>query len=231
MTLLEPLVRPQTDEQFLLVTGGFWIEPLTGTASSIGSSKRFSTARNTCAGHSAILQPLGSVAMEVQVLQDEIKDRARLTRQQIAAALGVDRRSLSAWANGESIPSLSRIDVMRFLAATVRQLDSRNKGRAHELLVARHGNTTILSAITAGRLDIAEKLLRGSGLPRLVFEPSPGGQEPLHSAALRALASGALTRPQRNDRVRELDEYQSELSSVHAYLDETSTEPSRRDVR
>jgi hypothetical protein len=43
-----------------------------------------------------------SVAEEVRKHRDDISRRTRLTRQQIARALGVDRRSLSFWVSGSS---------------------------------------------------------------------------------------------------------------------------------
>ena len=71
-----------------------------------------------------------SVPHEVRELRDDISRRTRLTRHQIARALGVDRRSLTSWVSGSSFPASERLDRLRHLAALVPR-DRRPQAGAH----------------------------------------------------------------------------------------------------
>ena len=73
-----------------------------------------------------------SVAGEVRELRDLHLATNWLTRQQVAHALGVDRRSLTSWANGSSVPAPERLERLRQLAALVREIDAHRPGHATE---------------------------------------------------------------------------------------------------
>ena len=77
------------------------------------------------------------VREEVQRLHDEIARRTRLTRHQIARAVGVDRRSLSAWVNGEVTPTIEKFEGLQLLAEIIRDIDVTEPGRSTEILLSR----------------------------------------------------------------------------------------------
>lgn len=218
----------------LFVAGGTLIAPLTGTASSTGPApaSRYEGLRTTQAGYSTIRLAVGSVTNEVRSLQDEIRERSGLTRQQIARALDIDRRSLSAWASGETRPTLKRLDALRFLGALVRDLDIRHPGRAQELLLAKHGDDDALSAIQIGRFDLAERLATSAeGRPSVSIARIARDRTPLYSAAAQALAEGRLSTPEPNRTVRDETAYEMDLSDAAFFEEQTSPQPRRRGYR
>jgi transcriptional regulator with XRE-family HTH domain len=70
--------------------------------------------------------PRETVANEIRELRDEIQRGGGLSRSEIAQLVGVDRRSLSGWASGETSPSAANIDRLRTLARVVRRLNLRD---------------------------------------------------------------------------------------------------------
>jgi transcriptional regulator with XRE-family HTH domain len=222
------------DPVTLFVAGGTLIAPLTGTASSTGPAptSRYEGLRTTQAGYSTIRLAVGSVTNEVRSLQDEIRERSGLTRQQIARALDIDRRSLSAWASGASRPSPHRLDALRFLGALVRNLDTRHPGRAQELLLAKHGDDDALSAIRTGRFDLAERLaLSAEGRPSVSISRIARIRTPLYAAAAQALAAGRLSRPESSRTVRDDTAYEMDLAEAALFGEEASGDPRRRGYR
>lgn len=218
----------------LLVAGGTLLAPLTGTASSTGPSPDscYEGLRTTQAGYSTIRLAVGSVTQEIRSLQDEIRERSGLTRQQIARALDIDRRSLSAWASGETRPGPRRLAALRFLGALVRDLDTRHPGRAQELLLARHGNHDALSAVRVGRLDLAERLATSAeGRPSVSMVRIARERTPLFSAAAQALTDGRLAKPEPNRTVRDDAVYAMDLSEATLFAEEASPLPRRRGYR
>lgn len=85
---------------------------------------------------------------EVRELRAEIQRGGGLSRQQIAQLVGVDRRSLSAWASGETAPSSVHLDRLRTLRETIRRL---NELGSPELAVS------MRDAPTAGEVAVAIK--------------------------------------------------------------------------
>lgn len=218
----------------LFVAGGTLIAPLTGTASSTGPgvTSRYEGLRTTHAGYSTIRLAVGSVTNEVRSLQEEIRERSGLTRQQIARALDIDRRSLSSWASGATRPTPRRLDALRFLGSLVRDLDTRHPGRAQELLLAKHGDDDALSAIRMGRFDLAERLaLSAEGRRSVSIARIARNRTPLYFAAAQALAAGRLSRPDPNRMVRDETAYKMDLAEAALFDEEASAEPRRRGYR
>ena len=218
----------------LFVAGGTLLAPLTGTASSTGPTPDscYDGLRTTQAGYSTIRLAVGSVTQEIRSLQDEIRARSGLTRQQIARALDMDRRSLSAWASGETRPSPRRLDALRFLGVLVRDLDTRHPGRAQELLLAKHGDQDALSAIRIGRLDLAERLATSAdGRPSVSITRTTRERTPLYSAAAQALTEGRLARPEPNRTVRDDSVYEMDLSEAALFAEDASPSPRRTGYR
>lgn len=166
--------------------------------------------------HFAVPRPSSE---EVRRFRDEISRRTRLTRQQIARAIGVDRRSLTAWANGSSVPGPDRLERLRFLAALVREIDALEPGRATEVVLARRRGGDLLDLVADGRfaqahnwqsMEPAEPSVRVA--PR---HPAPR-KPPVHAAALAAFQSGQLSVPPRARTIREAVDYEQDLERAEA---------------
>ena len=94
------------------------------------------------------------VAEEVSRLRDQIIDVAGLTRQEIALAIGVDRRSLYGFARGDIRPTPPRLESLRLLAKVAQYAYSRWGERSREVLLsARHGQT-LLELVAAGDTSV-----------------------------------------------------------------------------
>lgn len=217
----------------LLIAGGMLLAPLTGTAATGPiSTSSYHGLLTTQAGYSTSLPAVGSVMKEIRSLQDEIRARSGLTRQQIARALDIDRRSLSAWASGQSRPSPARLEALRFLAVLVRGLDIRHPGRAQELLLAKHGDDDALTAIRDGRFDLAERFaMTAEGRPSVSIARIEHGRTPLYAAAAQALIDGQLVRPEPNRTIRDEATYEMDLSEAALFDEEANWLPRRKGYR
>src|SRR5207237_5048237 len=85
-------------------------------------------------------------AAEVRALRDRITAHG-LSRQDVARAAGVDRRSLSGWAKGDIRPGAERLEVLRTLSALANAIDAERPGRARELLLARRGRVALIDQV------------------------------------------------------------------------------------
>ena len=65
------------------------------------------------------------LSVEAAELRDNIEREGGLSRQEIATILGVDRRSLSGWASGETRPTQVNLRRLRCLAELARALSER----------------------------------------------------------------------------------------------------------
>jgi len=156
---------------------------------------------------------------EVRRLRDEISRRTRLTRQQIARAIGVDRRSLTSWANGSSAPASERLERLRYLAALVREIDAQKPGRATEVVLARRRGRDLLDLVADGRFSEAQNWLRmdaGEPSVRVFTRRVEARRPPLYAAALEAYLSGQLHTPPRARTVRETSDYEQDLDQAEA---------------
>jgi transcriptional regulator with XRE-family HTH domain len=219
----------------LLVAGGIALAPLVGTSPALGFPRDnvYSAQSTTQTGFSVSSAGMGSPADEIRVLQDEIRTRAHLTREQIARSVGVDRRSLSAWASGATLPSPGRVEALRFLARLVRDMDLRQPGRAHELLLAVHpGNRDALSAIADARFDVAERMVTlASGRQVVSVTATDHSRPTLWSAAASALLAGRLDRPGRSSVVRDSDSYEMDPAEAQLFAEDLEEAPRRRGYR
>ncbi len=208
------LLRVREAPVNLLVAGGILLSPLVGTAATSWSNREYHVRKVTESGAGATGPTSdGPVDAEVRQLQDEIRTTARLTRQQIAAALGVDRRSLAAWANGQTRPSGGRLSQLRLLAGFVRDLDVRQPGRAAELMTATYpGGRSALALFAAGRVDEARRLSARPPTQAVVSVVSRSERRtPLWAAAAVAMAEGRLTQPTALRTVRPEETYEMDV--------------------
>ena len=172
----------------------------------------------------------GPVREEVQRLRDEIARRTRLTRQQIARALGADRRSLSSWANGTTVPALERLERLRYLAAIVREIDALRPGQATELLLARRRGGDILDLIAQGAFDRVrnwQTLEPGQAVVIVTERQREREKEPLYARALSAYLDGKLSTPPRARTVRDAAEYEQDLEYAEQLFPDDSKGPRR----
>ncbi len=102
---------------------------------------------------------LRTLATEVERLRDRIASRAGLTRQEIARAIGVDRRSLSGFVKGEIRPTEERMRAMRVLANTVDWSVNEFGEHACEVLRGPDPDSSPLLLIAKGKTDLRRELL------------------------------------------------------------------------
>ncbi|MGH9065376.1 MAG: helix-turn-helix domain-containing protein [Acidimicrobiales bacterium] len=166
------------------------------------------------------------VREDVQKLRDEIARRTRLTREQIARALGVDRRSLSAWVKGVATPSTDKLERLQMLADVVRDIDASEPGRATEVLVSRSGGQDLLDHIAAGRFTRPRdwQVLQGAA-PSVTIVHRPPTRRPLHQNALDAYLKGRLQPLGRAATVRPESEYEQDLSEAGRLMSDEPGSP------
>ena len=178
----------------------------------------------------------GSASDEVRALQTEIGSRAKLSRQQIARAAGVDRRSLSGWANGTMNPSPERLAALRVLAEIVRDIDSIRPGGAREVLLARPvGRNDLLDDLAAGRFDLASRWRNRQSTEPTVTQAqravTASNKPPLWAAAVEALAAGRLHVPTRSRQIRPDETYEIDPEDAHLFVEPGIAGPRRAGYR
>ncbi len=172
-----------------------------------------------------------TVAEEVRQLRDAIA-AAGVTRAQLARLLGVDRRSLSGWVNGDVRPGPERLAALRAVASVIAQMQVEVPGRVPHVLLTMRGESTLLDAAATGaaRLESWRTWLQrveatSSAVGR------PGGSAPLWAAAARALADGRLAKPPRQPVIRTPDTYEINPEDEAALFAEPDHQSGRRDYR
>jgi transcriptional regulator with XRE-family HTH domain len=142
----------------------------------------------------------GTIADEICELRDEIQRKGGLSRSDIAQLVGVDRRSLSGWASGETSPSAVNLDRLHTLTWVVRRL---NQLGAPELAVSMRNAEVagvVTSAIRARHVDRAV-----DAVLRPVVEEPPDTRGPALTrdqwTALLRLATAAETAEIDSDQV------------------------------
>jgi len=172
------------------------------------------------------------VREEVQRLRDEIARRTRLTREQIARALGVDRRSLSAWVKGESAPGAGKLERLQLLADVVRDIDVSAPGSATEVLLSRTEGRDLLDHIASGHLAHARDWHAWRGLARSVtVVRRRSAKPPLHQNALDAYLRGELRPLGRAATIRPESDYEQDLAQAERLMPDEPVRRSRRGYR
>ncbi len=205
------------------------IEAITGAAANLARQIWETYLTSTESGITYSSQPR-PVREEVQRLRDEIVRRTRLTRQQIARALGVDRRSLSSWVNGTSVPAPERLERLRYLSATVREIDALRPGQVTEVLLALRRGGDILDLIAHGSFDRVrnwQTLEPGHTIVHIANRQPERNREPLYSAALAAFLEGRLRVPPRARTIRDSAEYEQDLQQADLLFQDDTQGPRR----
>jgi transcriptional regulator with XRE-family HTH domain len=214
--VVRPLDRAPMDTEGMTSAFGSWSRPpwrmhLTATETGI----TYLAAPNSGPG-------------EVERLRDEISRRSRLTRQQIARAIGVDRRSLSAWVKGEATPGRARFERLQLLAGLVREIEAAEPGRSAEILLRRSDGYDLLDHIAAGRLQVAQNWRAFHGSQAVAVAERRPAKPPLHQKALNAYLRGELRPLGRSRTVRQESDYEQDLSMAEQLM---ADEPARRTRR
>ncbi len=169
------------------------------------------------------------VVDEVRDLRDEICAHG-LTKQNVARAVGVDRRSLSGWVSGEIRPAPDRVRVLRTLARLVADIAVEHPGRVREVLLDRRSGIALIDRVARD----GQRLLRTWRAaswpePKVSLRPIRSA-EPIWAAAARALADGTLTPPTWARIVRPAATYEMDLEEASAF-EEPEPELRRRSYR
>lgn len=161
---------------------------------------------------------LFGIADEVRELRDAICSYG-LTRQDVARALGVDRRSLSAWVSGEMRPAPERLRVLHTLARLVDTIASERPGRVRDVLLARRGGTAVIDRVATEGARVLETW-RAATRPEATVSlrsTAARSQEPIWAAAARAAAEGRLRPPTWERTVRPAATYEMDLDEARAF--------------
>lgn len=163
-------------------------------------------------------EPSASRAEEVERLRDTISKACGLTRQDIARAIGVDRRSLSGFVSGEIQPTPERLAALRVLADVAAWTAERFGKRAREVLTAEGDRGCPLDVIAAGLTDLhgaVESAAQTAGVvaraPVTIRHRRHG--EPLYLRA-REVWSGRADLPTRSGVLRDPGVYEQDLAEA-----------------
>jgi transcriptional regulator with XRE-family HTH domain len=159
-----------------------------------------------------------SKADEVEQLRDAIERACGLTRQDIARAIGVDRRSLSGFVSGEIQPTTERLALLRSLADVAAWTAERFGKRAREVLTAEGDSGCPLDLVASGLTDLkdaVESAAQAAGViarAPVTFRHRKHGK-PLYLRA-REVWSGRADLPTRSGVVRDPAVYEQDLAAA-----------------
>lgn len=174
--------------------------------------------------------PSRSAAEEVVALRHRITARSGLTRQDVARALGVDRRSLSGFASGEIRPTEARLSALRALAEITDSLRVQHGARTREILRFELPEGAILDLVVEGRVDLATEIAAATAAvigSRRVTITRRSHRPPLYLAAHERW-SGRSDQPLRGGIARDSSTYEQDLSQASASTEPTDTTRPRR---
>jgi transcriptional regulator with XRE-family HTH domain len=213
---------------------GLLVDPDFGTNTGIAMARRLRSVAVVMTGVPG--PPLTDLAgddpaAEVRALRDRIAAQG-LSKQEIARAIGVDRRSLSGYAKGDIRPSSRRLGLLHTLADLVEAISTERPGRVRDLLLSRRGRVALVDQLgTAGRSIlrtwpawVARTEATVTVTPRVALA------EPVWAAAARAVAGGRLGVPRRAHTVRPESTYEMDLDEAMAFS-EPEYKSRRRDYR
>ena len=160
----------------------------------------------------------GMVAELVRILRDRVVSLTGLTKQEVALALGVDRRSLSGYVSGSIRPPDERLRRLRVLDETARWAVDEYGVRAGELLRGRYVEVSPLALIAQGEADVRQTVADSAAR----IEPGPGyavrsrdrGSPRSMTKTQRARLARASVKPIRNGVARDPSVYEQDLGEA-----------------
>ncbi len=160
------------------------------------------------------------VAPVVRSLRDRIASH-RLSRQDIARAIGVDRRSLSGYASGEIRPTAERLSLLRAVADLAEAISQECPGRVRDVFLTRRGRLALIDQIEAlGPTALTTWrgwLARSEAVVVVSARATPS--QPIWAAAAQALREGRLAAPHRPHVVRPESTYEMDLGEAAAFVE------------
>ncbi len=155
-----PIMRTEEDSECTLLGSTLCQAYEPGTSHRLGLSARYRIIKDTETTSWVITGPAitKTLTTVVRQLRDHISAQTRLTRQEIARAIGVDRRSLSGFVSGEIRPTPERIIMLQTLATTAEWAASEFGEHVREVLRGESSDTSPLRLIAEGRTDIRHDL-------------------------------------------------------------------------
>ena len=225
----------RTDSRSFLVATALLVPCFDGTNAGFRSTYDMggTVSMSVTAGYALVAAPpRTNTAEEVSVARDELVRRG-LTRQQIAGALGVDRRSLSGWATGEIRPTPERLVALRALVDVVSAIDAAYPGRAGEILTQQRGGSDLLGHLARGRVDLLERWEQWASRPAasVTVTRHRAEGEPVWAAAAEAKLAGRLGRLERARTVRPDSEDEMDLDEAATFAEPPIDQPRRRSYR
>ena len=211
------VINTNPDERFTLLVPALLEADAFGTSNRVGFSVGRRVAPDTgkttwFTSRRAIVKAL---AEEVEQLRDRVSTLTGLTRQEIARAIGVDRRSLSGFVAGEIRPTEDRMRALRALADNADWTAAHFGERAREVLRGKSPESSPLRLIAEGKTNIRRELQAAAeqaGLGstgRITIMPRES-REPLYLRAAAAWSTTGL--PSRPSTHRDDAEYEQDLS-------------------
>jgi len=218
-----------------LLTPLAWSAAWSGTSDHIGllANRDLAPIRLQTTWSSAFVTPAVTAAEEVARLRDRIGDAAGLTKQEIARAIGVDRRSLSGFATGEIRPTDARLQALQVLAEAAEWTAARYGARARDVLREDSGHGAPLDLIALGRSRVLHEIDQAAdalGLVRrgvVTVRSRRPKKEPLYLKARQTWAD-RIDRPTPGGRVRDPSVHEQDLSA--APRTPTTNRPRRREI-
>lgn len=220
-------------EVFLVCLSTYFSEPY-GTSGHLGFSADWSLVQPPSTSWVAWRAPTPrTVAEEVRELRDRVIRCTGLSRQEIARAIGVDRRSLSGYVSGEIRPTDDRIRSLRDLAEIAEWSVDRFGDYARELLRGGPSGRSLLDLTSDQGMAIRRTLeadantRRGAGSPTIRIKARPT-RPSLHVRALSVWAEESRL-PERGGTPRETSTYEQDLRAAPRAPDQRER-PRRRQI-
>lgn len=203
------------------VATGLLVGPDFGTSAGMLAPRRLRPVGFVVTGGAVTGRlPAEEPAAEVRALRDRIGKHG-LSKQEIARAIGVDRRSLSGFAKGDIRPSRERLELLRMLADLTDAVAMERPGRVREVLLARRGRIALIDQLTtSGRSILATwRAWVARTEATVTVTPRQAQDEPVWAAAAKALMEGRLGAPPRAHTVRPESTYETDLGEVAAFAE------------
>lgn len=191
-----------------------------GTASHFGlpATRRVLIHLNRTWWSAELDTPISSIAHEMRSLRDRVGELTGLSKQDVARAIGVDRRSLSGFVTGEIRPTDSRVLALRVLADVAERVAGRFGDRARDVLRCDYGRGSVLDLIATGRVDVhaeidvaAESI--GVSPKTRVLTRRRGRRDPPYLRALEQWAN-RVDKPEPGGTPREATVYEQRLDQA-----------------
>jgi transcriptional regulator with XRE-family HTH domain len=203
------------------VAAGLLVDAVFGTNAGLPAPWRLHrVAFVMTAGPTLAAIALNDATPDPRVLRDRIAARG-LSKQEIARAIGVDRRSLSGYASHEIRPTPERLALLRILAELVDEIEVQRPGRVRDVLLSRRGGVDLLDQLNAAGdsiLDTWRQWVARSEASVSVTSRARSA-EPIWAAAARAVAEGRLAAPSRSPTVRPESTYEMDLGEAASFAE------------